>query len=116
VLIVDDHAPFRRLARRLLEAGPFSVVGEASDGASALAASAAFTPELVVLDVLLPDMDGFMVARRLAAQRCPPRIVLVSSRDATGLGRRLDDAPIEAFIAKDELSAAALWAIADSEG
>jgi two-component system nitrate/nitrite response regulator NarL len=116
VLIVDDHAPFRRLARRLLEAGGFSVVGEAWDGASALAAVPALTPDLVVLDVLLPDMDGFIVARRLAAQPHPPRVVLVSSRDATELGARLQRAPVEGFIAKDALSAAALWALADADG
>src|SRR5262249_13778798 len=62
VLIVDDHAHFRRLARRVLEAGGFSVVGEAADGASALAAASELRPQLVVLDVMLPDLDGIAVA------------------------------------------------------
>jgi DNA-binding NarL/FixJ family response regulator len=112
VLIVDDHAPFRRLARRLLEAGGFVVVGEASDGASALAAAAALRPELVLLDVLLPDLDGSVVARRLAALAEPPLVVLTSSRDRVELGTRLADAPAAGFLQKDELSASRLAAVA----
>jgi CheY-like chemotaxis protein len=72
VLIVDDHAPFRRMVRRLLEAGGFCVIGEAGDGASALTAAAALGPDVVLLDILLPDMDGFEVARRLAPRPPPP--------------------------------------------
>jgi two-component system nitrate/nitrite response regulator NarL len=112
VLIVDDHAPFRRLARRLLEAGGLAVVGEASDGASALAAVAAFAPDLVLLDVLLPDTDGFAVARSLAERADRPVVVLTSSRAAVELGQRLEQAPVAGFIAKDALSAAALVALA----
>jgi two-component system nitrate/nitrite response regulator NarL len=108
VLIVDDHVPFRRMARRLLEAGGFSVVGEAGDGASALAAAAALGPDVVLLDVLLPDMDGFAVARCLAERPGRPVVVLTSSRSALELGRRLEQAPAAGFIAKDALSAAAL--------
>jgi CheY-like chemotaxis protein len=112
VLIVDDHAPFRRLARRLLEAGGFTVVGEAADGASALAAATALRPEVVLLDVLLPDLDGFAVARRLAAQDEPPLVVLTSSRDSVELGTRLAHAPAAVFLQKDELSAARFAAVA----
>jgi two-component system nitrate/nitrite response regulator NarL len=108
VLIVDDHAPFRRMARRLLEAGGFSVVGEAGDGASALAAAAALGPDVVLLDVLLPDMDGFAVARCLAERPGGAVVVLTSSRSALELGQRLEQAPAAGFIAKDALSAAAL--------
>jgi len=108
VLIVDDHAPFRRMARRLLEAAGFCVVGEAGDGVSALAAAAALGPDVVLLDVLLPDMDGFAVARCLAERPCGPVVVLTSSRSEPELGRRLEQAPAAGFIAKDALSAAAL--------
>lgn len=111
VLIVDDHAPFRRLARRLLEAGGFIVVGEAANGTSALAAVAELRPQLVLLDVLLPDMDGFAVARRLAARTERPLVVLTSSRDTTELGVRLEEAEADGFLRKDDLSAAALEAI-----
>lgn len=112
VLIVDDHASFRRLARKLLEAGGFTVVGEAADGRSALAAAAALHPQLVLLDVLLPELDGFAVARQLATQAEPPLVVLTSSRDRLELGTRLADAPAVAFLQKDELSAERLAAIA----
>ena len=89
VLIVDDHAGFRRLARRLLEAGGFTVVGEAEDGTSALGAIEALRPELVLLGILLPDMDGFAVAERLAGQADAPIVVLTSSREAADFGARL---------------------------
>jgi CheY-like chemotaxis protein len=114
VLIVDDHAPFRRLARRLLEAGGFTVVGEASDGVTALASAAELQPQLVLLDVLLPGMDGFAVARRLAGGKDRPLVVLTSSRDALELGARLKNADADGFIHKDDLSAAALRAVARS--
>jgi two-component system nitrate/nitrite response regulator NarL len=114
VLIVDDHAPFRRMACRVLEAGGFTVVGEAGDGASALAAVAALDPDVVLLDVLLPDTDGFAVAGRLA--ECPrrPVVVLTSSRSALELGRRVEQAPAAGFIAKDALSAAALAELSEA--
>jgi two-component system nitrate/nitrite response regulator NarL len=108
VLIVDDHAPFRRLARRLLEAGGFTVVGEAADGASALAAAHELRPQLVLLDVLLPDMDGLTVARRLATRTERPLVVLTSSREAADLGARLEQTEAAGFIQKDELSAVRL--------
>ena len=66
VLIVDDHADFRAFARTLLEAGGFEVVGEAGDGASALVAARALKPGLVLLDIQLPDIDGFAVCEQLA--------------------------------------------------
>jgi two-component system nitrate/nitrite response regulator NarL len=112
VLIVDDHAPFRRLARRLLETGGFDVVGEAWDGASALAAVAELAPDLVLLDVLLPDMDGFAVAGRLAERAVRPAVVLTSSRAEAELGGRLSRAPVAGFIPKDALSVAVLEGLA----
>jgi CheY-like chemotaxis protein len=115
VLIVDDYAPFRRLARRLLEAGGFNVVGEAADGASALAAVAELQPQLVLLDVLLPDMHGLAVAERIAALPNPPQVVLTSSREAAEFGTRLERARASGFIQKDELSAGALCAVASDE-
>jgi two-component system nitrate/nitrite response regulator NarL len=112
VLIVDDHAGFRRLARRLLEAGGFDVVGEADDGASALVAVDELRPELVLLDVVLPDTDGFAVAELLSAAGAGPVVVLTSSREATDFGRRLTRSPARGFIHKDELSAPALARVA----
>jgi DNA-binding NarL/FixJ family response regulator len=108
VLIVDDHAPFRALARALLQLEGFEVVGEAADARSALAAVARLRPSVVVLDVQLPDLDGFEVARRLAQAGDPPAIVLVSSRDSSSYRRRLADSPARGFIPKSDLSGAAV--------
>src|ERR1700750_2231397 len=79
VLIVDDHAPFRALARRLLIDDGFDVVGEAADGATAIDAARALRPDVVLLDVQLPDVDGFRVAQALAGASPTPAVVLVSS-------------------------------------
>jgi DNA-binding NarL/FixJ family response regulator len=111
VLIVDDHAPFRALARALLQLEGFEVVGEAADARSALDAVERLRPSVVVLDVQLPDLDGFEVARRLAAAGDPPAIVLVSSRDSSSYRRRLADSPARGFIPKSDLSGAAVAAL-----
>jgi DNA-binding NarL/FixJ family response regulator len=108
VLIVDDHAPFRSLARRLLVAGGFQVVGEAADGADALDAARDLAPDVVLLDVQLPDIDGFTVAARLAARQGAPIVVLVSSRARLDYGSRVDASRARGFIAKAELSGEAL--------
>jgi CheY-like chemotaxis protein len=73
VLIVDDHAAFRASARALLQAEGFDVVGEAANGAAAVEAVAALRPEIVLLDIQLPDLDGLAVAEQLAAAPDPPR-------------------------------------------
>ena len=108
VLIVDDHAPFRSLARRLLVAGGFSVVGEAADGAGALSAARDLAPDVVLLDVQLPDLDGFAVAEALARGQSVPIVVLVSSRALVDYGHRVDASGARGFIAKAELSGEAL--------
>lgn len=101
VLIVDDYASFRRLARRLLEGAGYSVVGEASDGASTLAAVAELRPDVVLLDVLLPDASGFAVADRIAAEPEHPVVLLTSSRSAADYGAALAG---RLFLAKSDLS------------
>ena len=111
ILIVDDHASFRRQARALLEAQGHEVVGEAADGVEALELAARLGPDLVLLDIGLPDMFGFEVARRLAAAPVPPVVVLTSSRDAASYGPLLAGSPAAGFIAKDELSGPALAAL-----
>jgi DNA-binding NarL/FixJ family response regulator len=111
VLIVDDHADFRRSARAMLEVEGFSVVGEAADGARALAILTTLHPDVVLLDVQLPDADGFEIAGLLAAGADPPVVVLVSSRDADSYGHRLTEAAVRGFIAKSELSGASLAAV-----
>ena len=108
ILIVDDHAGFRVQARAILEADGFTIVGEADDGASGLAAARALRPDLVLLDIGLPDVEGFEVARELASDGAPPLVVLTSSRDASAYGPRLVGSAALGFIAKDELSGAAI--------
>ncbi|MBV8999461.1 MAG: response regulator [Solirubrobacterales bacterium] len=110
VLIVDDHAEFRRSARAMLEAQGFEVVGEAIDGASALIGAARLHPRLVLLDVQLPDLDGFEVAARLADSSDPPAVILTSTRAASSYRRRLATSPVLGFIAKAELSGEAVAA------
>jgi two-component system nitrate/nitrite response regulator NarL len=107
VLIVDDHAAFRAAARELLEADGFRVVGEAADGAAALTAIAELEPDVVLLDVQLPDLNGFDVADRLAGG---PAVVFVSSRSVSSFRWRLAANPAWTFIAKSDLSGEALAA------
>ena len=111
VLIVDDHAGFRATARRLLEAEGYAVVGEAADGAGALAAVDDLRPDVVLLDVQLPDLDGFEVASRLTSAPSAPAVVLVSSRDGADYGSLAGDSGARGFIAKSDLSGAALEAL-----
>src|SRR5215218_6525467 len=89
VLIVDDHARFRARARRMLEAGGYDVVGEAQDGASGLVAAAELRPDVVLLDVHLPDGDGFDLAERFAATGGGPTVVLTSSLEAADVASLL---------------------------
>jgi DNA-binding NarL/FixJ family response regulator len=104
VLIVDDHPSFRANARALLEAEGFEVVGEAEDGASALRAVAELRPQLVLLDVQLPDIDGFEVAARLTNGGGGPAVVLVSSRDGSDFGPLVTTSGACGFVPKAELS------------
>ena len=113
VLIVDDHPSFRSTARALLEAEGYEVVGEADDGASAVAAAEALRPELVLLDVQLPDFDGFEVAARLreSLNGDAPAIVLTSSRDGADFGPLVAECGARGFVPKAELSGSALAAL-----
>jgi DNA-binding NarL/FixJ family response regulator len=107
VLIVDDHAPFRRAARELLTAEGYEVVGEAADGTSAVSEARRLAPAIVLLDVQLPDVDGFEVARRLDAAGHAGVTILVSGR-AGGYRRRVAESPAVGFILKGDLTGAAL--------
>jgi len=111
VLIVDDHPSFRTSARAVLEAEGFDVVGEAADGASGLDAARRLEPQLVLLDVHLPDIDGFEVAARLTNGGRGPAVVLVSSRDGSDFGPLVSRSGAKGFIPKAELSGAALRAL-----
>jgi DNA-binding NarL/FixJ family response regulator len=104
VLIVDDHPSFRATARLVLEAEGFRVVGEAGNAAAALVAVAELRPEFVLLDVQLPDEDGFSVAAQLTRGGDGPCVVMTSSRDGADYGELVASSGACGFIPKSELS------------
>jgi DNA-binding NarL/FixJ family response regulator len=106
VLIVDDHRVFRARARKLLERAGYRVVGEAADAAEAISATRRLNPDVVLLDVQLPDADGFSVLAQLNLEPHPPQVVLTSSREAADHGSRLEEAAASGFIHKPDLSRA----------
>jgi CheY-like chemotaxis protein len=108
VLVVDDHVGFRTLARLLLTAGGFRVVGEAGTGAEALSCSALLRPDAVLLDVQLPDLSGFEVSRRLSEQSDPPAVVLTSARPLSDYGARVMPPAVRGFLHKADLTGPAL--------
>ena len=111
VLIVDDHPSFRASARMLLESEGWRVVGEAADGARALAAAVELEPDVVLLDIQLPDLDGFEVSSRLVSNGGGPVVILVSSRDCEDYGSLAFHSGARGFIPKAELSGEALEAL-----
>jgi DNA-binding NarL/FixJ family response regulator len=116
VLIVDDHPGFRAQARALLVAAGYEVVGEAADGESGVRVARELSPDVVLLDVQLPDSSGFEVIRLLGDGPGRPQIVLISSRDASDYGRRIERSGALGFICKAELSAGALAAVLGRAG
>jgi CheY-like chemotaxis protein len=114
VLIVDDSSSFRGTARALLVSEGFDVVGEATDGASAIEAAESLHPDIVLLDVHLPDVDGFEVAATLKENGGAPAIVMTSSHDACDFGSCVADSGAVGFIPKAELSGLALSALIGS--
>jgi DNA-binding NarL/FixJ family response regulator len=108
VLIVDDYGPFRATARALLEAEGFCVVAEASTAGEALAAARRERPDLVLLDVQLPDSDGFNTAERLTSTARGVNVVLVSSRDYSNFAALVKRSGARGFLPKAELSGARL--------
>ena len=111
LLIVDDHDGFRDFARALLEAQGFDVVGEASSGSAAIAAALTLRPDVVLLDVMLPDLDGFAVCEQLLADAGGPEVVMTSSHDASTFRENLERSRARGFIAKTDLSGPALAAL-----
>jgi DNA-binding NarL/FixJ family response regulator len=112
VLVVDDHAGYRAALRRLLEADGFDVVGEAADGEAALVAIAELRPEVVLVDINLPGMDGFDVAAR-AAGSSRSDIVLISTRDVESYRIRLAGSPAIGFVEKRDLDGPRLRVLLD---
>jgi DNA-binding NarL/FixJ family response regulator len=107
VLIVDDHAAFRTLARQVLQADGYDVVGEASSGQGGLDAAGSLQPDVVLLDVRLPDMDGFQVACDLAGC-CTAAVVVTSSSEDPLYPERATSSGARGFVAKHDVCGAAL--------
>jgi len=111
VLIVDDNDIFRSSARAVVEAAGYDVIGEAGDVAGAVAQVHALHPDVILLDIQLPDGDGFTLADRLATEEQAPTVILISSRERADYGSRVDEAPAAGFISKLDLSRGALEAL-----
>jgi DNA-binding NarL/FixJ family response regulator len=111
LMIVDDHRSFRNAARRVLESAGFDVVGEAADGESALEAIRSLRPDVVLLDVQLPGIDGFEVASRLTANGDAPAIVMTSSREGSDFGPLVEQSGARGFIHKADLSGPAISSV-----
>jgi CheY-like chemotaxis protein len=111
VLLVDDNSDFRRAARQLLERHGFAVVAEAETGVSAIERAHEHRPDLVLLDVQLPDIDGFEVAERLSRLEVPVDVILTSSLDGTDFGTLVAGSSALGFVPKAELSASAIEAL-----
>lgn len=104
VLVVDDHDHFRVVARLMLEAGGYQVIGEAASGSEALRQAAAVAPDAVLLDVQLPDMDGFAVSRELCRMMPRVAVVLCSVRETTDYQHSVEGCGARGFLAKAALS------------
>jgi DNA-binding NarL/FixJ family response regulator len=111
ILIVDDHPSFLAAARMLLELEGFEVVGVATDGESAVAETLRLAPDIVLLDIGLPDFDGFEVAARLQAAGAASAVVFTSSRDGSDFGPLIADSGARGFIAKPELTGSAIRSV-----
>jgi len=111
LMIVDDHQTFRDAARRVLESAGFEIIGEAGDGETALNTIPQLRPDIVLLDVQLPGIDGFEVAARLIERGDPPLIVMTSSRERADFGPLVERSGARGFIHKADLSGPAICAV-----
>jgi len=111
VLIVDDNAAFRDAARQLLERAGFSVVAEAESGAGGVEEAKAHGPDVAIVDVQLPDFDGFEVAARLSELEAAPQVILISSLDGSDFGALVAASSALGFLPKAELSASLVAAL-----
>jgi CheY-like chemotaxis protein len=111
VLIVDDNPAFCESARALLEREGYQVA-EAASGRAGIERARQLDPDLVLLDIQLPDLDGFEVAERLTDLHPPPSIVFVSARPEGDYGSRIASSPARGFLRKDALSAETIDALA----
>jgi DNA-binding NarL/FixJ family response regulator len=116
VLIVDDNGAFRAAARQLLERAGFAVVAEAESGAGGVEEAKAYSPDVAIVDVQLPDFDGFEVAARLSDLDAPPRVILTSSLDGGDFGALVAASSALGFVPKADLSGSLIKALLAQTG
>jgi DNA-binding NarL/FixJ family response regulator len=114
VIVVDDDAVFRGLARRMLAGGGLEVVGEASTVQEALELAEALEPDALLVDVGLPDGNGIELTQRLTAMAWRPRVVLTSSDPDAANPEDVRRVGAQAFVPKDELPNAPLQELLDA--
>jgi DNA-binding NarL/FixJ family response regulator len=115
VLVVDDDAAFRVISARLLAAAGLSVVGAVGTAAEALGAALDLRPEAILLDIELPDEDGFVLAARLSRLPWRPRVLLISSDPDAALPEDVDATGARGFVPKHELPDAPLRSLLTGE-
>jgi CheY-like chemotaxis protein len=108
ILVVDDEPTFRRLARLLLASQGFVVVAEAGSVADAVSTARRVKPSAALVDVELPDGDGFELAGRLSAMPWSPRIVVTSVQSGADFTTEARRVGAEAFVLKADLARAPL--------
>jgi DNA-binding NarL/FixJ family response regulator len=116
VLVVDDNRAFRAAARQLLELAGFAVIAEAESGAAGVEEARTHSPDVAIVDVQLPDFDGFEGAERLSELDVPPRVILISSLDGADFGALVAGSPALGFVPKAELSASLIDALLAQTG
>ena len=106
-MLVDDDARFRKAALRTLAAEGVEVLAEIGDGALALAAVERLRPDVVLVDIRMPGVDGLEVARRLQTLQVPPVVIMISTIDSAS-GRQLAGKLAVGYVPKDALSRATI--------
>ncbi|MGH2829615.1 MAG: response regulator [Actinomycetota bacterium] len=116
VLIVDDQAPFRRVAREVVEhAGDFEVVGEASSGEESVTLARELRPDLILMDVNLPGIDGTEATRQILAERGDATVLLVSTYEESEYEPRAAECGAIGYVTKSRFDPdrlAEVWASA----
>ncbi len=111
ILVIDDNTAFRGAVGQLLAADGFTVVAGAATGERGVQLAREHKPDLVIVDVQLPDTDGFDVAEQLAGLDPALEVILTSSLDSSDLGALVTESPARGFVPKAELSAPAIEAL-----
>lgn len=112
ILIVDDHEIFRRGLRSLLESRPeFQILGEAADGMQAIEKAKELKPELIVMDVSMPQLDGLQATRLIRKQLPSTKILILSQHDTSHMLSAAFEAGANGYVTKSQVSRCLLAAL-----